>query len=94
MGCCRCVKQLDSKWPDCVRIGRLSGLWRAPAASHLCATRMAQRWCRWPATGNSFAPARAHPLMFVQVQCEQEGMLLTAQEEGVTFLLSLPRNGS
>lgn len=32
--------------------------------------------------------------MFVQVQCEQEGMLLTAQEEGVTFLLSLPRNGS
>ena len=39
-------------------------------------------------------PACSHPLLFVQVQCEQEGMLLTAQEEGVTFLLSLPRNGS
>jgi hypothetical protein len=30
----------------------------------------------------------------LQVQFEQEGMLLIAQEEGTTFLLSVPANGS
>jgi len=30
----------------------------------------------------------------LQVQFEHEGMLLMAQEEGATFLLSVPLNGS
>ncbi len=87
---CGCERAQNTGWCDglCVQCasryshlhspGTLHRLWTACAVNSL----------------DEQIPHSTLPPSIVQVQFEHEGMLLMAQEEGATFLLSVPLNGS